>query len=217
MNVLVVAPHPDDEVLGCGGTIAKHHQKGDHVYLCIATAAYPPQWSEDYIARKAIEIQESSKILGIEQVFQLNLPTAKLDTLPQKELNDSLSALVDGIAPEVAYIPHQGDLNRDHRILFESALVALRPIKRKIRKILSYETLSETEWGIQTTSFIPNAYVDISGTIDRKIDAMRAYSTELREMPHPRSIGIIEAHARKRGSEIGTPYAEAFSLIRSID
>ena len=216
MKILVIAPHPDDEVLGCGGTIAKHSENGDDVYLIIATKAYTPDWTEEFIKNREKEIKESNKILGIKKTYFLNYPTVKLDTIPQKELNDSIAKIVNKIKPDIAYIPFKGDLNKDHRLLFEASLVALRPIHHKVKKILSYEILSETEWGQEIEVFKPNVYVDITKTFNKKIEAMKAYGSELREFPHPRSLKAMEALAIKRGSEIGVKYAESFYLIREI-
>lgn len=215
MKILVIAPHPDDEVLGCGGAIARHVQRGDDVYLAVATKTYAPDWSEEFVKNRPKEIERVGSILGIRKTFLLDFPTVKLDTIPQKELNDALGRVVSEVEPEVAYIPHRGDLNRDHRIIHESSLVALRPGRSKIKKILSYEVLSETEWGIEP--FVPNFYVDISDSFDKKIEAMKVYSSELIQYPHPRSVEIIEALAKKRGSESGLKLAEAFTLIRETN
>ncbi|MEK7084719.1 MAG: PIG-L deacetylase family protein [Patescibacteria group bacterium] len=214
MNVLIIAPHPDDEVLGCGGTITRHVQRGDSVYLVVVTKTYTPDWSEEFIRNRPKEVEKVNGILGIKQTFFLDFPTVKLDTVPQKELNDALDRIVLDIKPDIAYIPHRGDLNRDHRLIHESSLVALRPTHVKVRRILSYEVLSETEWGFEP--FVPNTYIDISDSFDKKIEAMRVYSSELIKYPHPRSIEVIEALAKKRGSECGLKFAEAFMLIREV-
>jgi LmbE family N-acetylglucosaminyl deacetylase len=216
MNVLVIAPHPDDEVLGCGGTIAKHTYSGDKVHLCIVTKAYTPDWSEEYISRKSQEIMAASEILGIRHTSFLDIPTVKLDIFPQKDLNDGLYRAVSETKPDIVYIPHGGDLNKDHRLVFESSLVALRPLSHKVKKIMSYEVPSETEWGQPIKPFFPTVYVDISSTFSSKINAMKEYRSELKEFPHPRSLEGIEALAKKRGSEITTKYAEAFQLIREV-
>ena len=217
MNVLVIAPHPDDEVLGCGGTIMKHNQRGDSVYVCIVTSAYTPDWSGEFINNRLEEIKRSKKILNIKKICLLDYPTVKLDTIPQKELNDSISNVISAVAPDVLYIPHRGDLNKDHRIVFEASLVASRPIyEYKIKSIMSYEVPSETEWGRVIEPFVPNVYVDITDTIRCKTKSMKSYASELREYPHPRSVENIYAIARKRGSEVGVELAEAFELIREV-
>ena len=216
-KVLVIAPHPDDEVLGCGGTIAKHTSGGDEVYVCIVTKAYPPQWSEDEIKKARDEVLNVNQILGIKKTYFIDLPTVKLDTIPQKELNDLISRCVVEVQPEIIYLPHKGDINKDHGLVFDAAMVAMRPRPGAvIKKVLCYETLSETEWAAPSVenAFIPNVYVDISDTLETKLKAAAAYKTELKEFPHPRSLEAISALAKLRGSTIGVEAAEAFTLVR---
>jgi LmbE family N-acetylglucosaminyl deacetylase len=216
MKILVIAPHPDDEILGCGGTMAKHAEKGDIVHLCIVTKAYTPDWSESFISKRSVEIEIAAKILGVKETHLLDLPTIKLDTLPQRDVNRAISKVINKVNPQIVYIPYKGDLNMDHRIVFESALVGLRPIDSSVKRILAYEVLSETEWGKPIEPFYQNVYVDITKTLQKKLNAMKAYSSELKTPPHPRSLEVIEALARKRGSEAGVMSAEAFMLIREI-
>ena len=216
-RVLVIAPHPDDEVLGCGGTVAKHVQIGDEVYLCIVTKAYPPEWPEAEMGDRKGEVLDASQILGIKKTYFLDLPTVKLDTIPQKELNDLITQTVNEVQPEVVYIPHKGDVNKDHGLVFDAAMVAIRPRPGSlIKRVLSYETLSETEWAapFMENVFIPNVYVDISETLEVKLKAMSEYRSELKEFPHPRSPEAISALAKIRGSSIGVKAAEAFMLVR---
>lgn len=215
-KILIIAPHPDDEVLGCGGTIAKYSEHGDDVYLCVVTKAYTPDWSEEFVENRPKEVKRVSEILGIKKTYFLDFPTVKLDTIPQKELNDALKNVINEVAPDIIYIPHRGDLNKDHRLVFESALVATRSAPSKIKKILSYEVLSGTEYGRLIKPFIPNVYEDISKTFQKKLDAMKVYKSELKEFPHPRSLEAIEALAKIRGSEAGFKLAESFELVRSI-
>jgi LmbE family N-acetylglucosaminyl deacetylase len=216
MKILIIAPHPDDEVLGCGGTIAKHAKNGDEVYLCIVTKAYTLDWSEEFLKNRPKEIERANKILGIKKTYFLDYPTVKLDTFPQKELNDSIFKVVAEVKPEIVYIPHKGDINKDHRLIFEASLVATRPINHKIKKILSYESLSETEWGQPIEPFTPNVYIDISDTIKTKIEAMKAYESEIKPYPHPRSLEMINILAKMRGGVVGLDAAEAFILIREV-
>ena len=222
MKVLIIAPHPDDEVLGCGGSIKKWTKEGNEVYLCVVTKAYAPDWTEEYIENKKKEVDKSAKVLGIQKVFFLNLPTVKLDTIGQKEINDAMTRCVEQVKPEVLYIPHRGDLNKDHRIVFESALVVSRTKPNSsIKKVLSYETLSETEWGVQTIKkmadvFLPNMYIDISDTVKDKLEAMKCYKSELKEFPHPRSLKGITVLSEKRGMEAGLKNAEAFMVVKEI-
>lgn len=218
-RVLVIAPHPDDEVLGCGGTIAKHTRASCYVYLCIVTKGYTPDWSEEFLRKRPEEIKESCEILGIKKTYFLDFPTVKLDTVPQKELNGSITQVVNETKPGVVYVPHRGDVNKDHTLVFDAAMVATRPKPGSIiTKVLSYETLSETEWGapFRDNAFIPNVYVDISETLEIKLKAISAYKSELKEYPHPRSLESILTLAKTRGSSIGVRAAEAFMLVREI-
>lgn len=215
-KILVIAPHPDDEVLGCGGTIAKHTKQGGEVYLCVVTKAYTPEWSEEFIKNRPKEVKKANKILGIKKTYFLDFPTVKLDTVPQKELNGTISKVMKKVEPDILYIPHKGDLNKDHRLVFESSLVAARPINHKIKRVLSYEVLSETEWGQPIDIFKPNVYVDIYEEFEKKIEAMTVYENQIMKYPHPRSLEIINALAKKRGSEAGVKFAEAFMLLREI-
>lgn len=216
MRILVIAPHPDDEVLGCGGTITNYTKENNEVFLCIVTKAYSPDWPEEVIKDKPKEIKKANKILGIKKTYFLGFQTVKLDNILQKDLNDSISDIVNEVKPDIVYIPHKGDLNKDHRLVFEASLVALRPVKHIVKKILSYEVPSETEWGQELDLFVPNVYENISKTFEFKIKAMKAYKSELRQYPHPRSLKCIEILARKRGSEIGIEYAESYMLIREV-
>lgn len=222
MKILIIAPHPDDEVLGCGGTIKKYINRGEEVYLCIVTKAYTPDWSQEFIDNRKKEIACANKVLGIKKTFFLDLPTVKLDTVPQKKLNDLISECIEKVRPEILYIPFGGDINKDHRLVFEALLVAARPKpKYSVKKILCYEVLSETEWGSSQARkmkeiFIPNVYINIFDTLEDKLKAMSCYKSELKDYPHPRSLEVITALAKKRGSEAGLKAAEAFMLIREI-
>ncbi len=218
-NVLVIAPHADDEVLGCGGTIVKHVLDGDKVYLCVVTMAYTPDWTIEQITERQLEITKVQAILGIEGVFRLGLPTVKLDTVPQRDINDLILNVIQRVKPRILYIPHKGDINRDHQIVFDAAMVAARPVSAETpSRILSYEVLSATEWSAPFAEYIfrPNVYIDISDTLEAKIMAMRAYQHGLRLPPHPRSEKGMLTLATLRGLTIGVEAAEAFSLVREI-
>lgn len=212
-RILVLAPHGDDEVLGCGGVIAKYARLGAQIGVCIATEPYEPLWSAEYVRRRPKEIAKAHRALGVKKTFMLGFPTVKLDMVGQKEINDKLADVVRKFRPEVIYIPHAGDLNRDHRIVHEAALVCARPVKgNTIREVYAYETLSETEWGI--APFVPTVYEDVRRSMHAKLSAMRAYGSEVKLFPHPRSPEAIEALAKKRGAESGYERAEAFVLLR---
>jgi len=218
MKVLVVAPHPDDEVLGVGGTIAKHGMKKDEVYLCIVTHAYEPDWSKEFIENRKTEVLKVSELLGIKKTQFLDFPTVKLDTVPRKELNDTIAAYVKEIMPDIVYAPHRGDVNMDHRLVFEATFVATRPTSNPVSKLLTYETPSETDLAppFGASAFVPNVYVDIVETLEIKIKALSLYRTEIKEFPHPRSAKLLSALAMKRGAEAGLSAAEAFMLMKEI-
>ncbi len=218
MKILVIAPHPDDEVLGCGGTIKKHILAGDKVYLCEVTKSYTTDFTEDFIKIEMEELKDAAKSLGIKEYFLLDLPAVKLDLVGQKKLNDLILDIANKVKPEIMYIPFYGDINDDHQRVSKACMVVARPKPgSSIKKILAYEVLSETEWGPPVfENFVPNVYVDISSTIDEKIKAMTFYKSQLSEYPHPRSLKAIEVLAKKRGTESGVKFAEAFMLLREV-
>lgn len=214
-KILVIAPHADDEILGVGGTIAHHIKEGNEVACLICTSAYFPEWSKTFIKNRDKEIEAAHKILKIHHTIKLDLPTVKLDQVSQVELNKKIFDVVLQIDPHIMYIPYAYDLNLDHRLIYYSCLVATRPAGRNLRKLLSYETLSVTEWGLRP--FIPNYYISLTEEeINLKIEAMKCYSSELKVMPHPRSIEGITTLAQRRGMEIFNMFAEAFQVIRII-
>lgn len=210
MKVLVLSAHPDDEILGVCGTLCKHIENGDLVYICIVTKAFEPQWSKVYMDRILQEQNEVDKFLNIKKRFNLNLPTTKLNTIAHGELNKKISDIVDEINPQVLYTHFEHDLNEDHAIIFKASLVATRPPKKI--KLLCYETLSSSEW--KTKAFKPNYYVDIKDYIDKKIKTFQIYESEVKAYPYPRSLEGIRIQAKKRGSEVCIEYSEAFILIR---
>lgn len=215
MKILVFAPHNDDEVLGVGGTIARYVSEGHEVYVCEVTKSI----SEERLKFIRQEAREAHKILGVKETFFLDFPVVRLKETPLVELNEELSRIVTKVKPDIAYIPHKGDIHMDHYMVSHSAMVAMRPIGDfKVKEIYAYETLSETEWNIPSVenAFIPNVWVDITEFIEKKKQAMACYKSQIQEPPHPRSNEIIEALARLRGSTIGVPYAESFMLIRKI-
>jgi len=214
MNILVIAPHADDEVLGCGGTISRYAAEGHKIDLCITSKPHTPNWSEEYIRNREEEIKNVCKTLNINKVTVLDYKAALLGDVNHIDLNDKIRKVVEESNPDEIFIPFYGDLHKDHRVVAESCLVVLRPIEHKIRRILMYEILSETEWGY--TPFKPNIYIDITNYINNKIEAMKHYKKEVKNTPHPRSIEGIKALARKRGSEVNIVYAESFILIREV-
>lgn len=219
MNVLVFAPHADDEVLGAGGTIAKRAAAGDTVYVCVVTKGSAPLYSEERTREVQRECREADTLLGVKETFFLNLPAVMLETVPRYELNGKISEIVQRTEPDEVYIPHRGDMQIDHKMVVDACMVALRPRGRHIvRRIYAYETLSETGWDIPNTvnEFIPTVYEDISVTIQRKLEAMKVFSVQLGQFPAARSLGALESLARYRGATVNCEAAEAFSLIREI-
>jgi LmbE family N-acetylglucosaminyl deacetylase len=220
MNVLVFAAHPDDEVLGMGGTIAVHVGRGDLVrVVCVtdgSSAQYPGD--ADIRARKNEEAQRAANELGVESYLHLDLPDMHLDTVSHVELNGVVEAQIAGFSPAVVYTA-QPDVNRDHRALFDSVAVATRPVPGQVvRRVLTYAPTSSTEWTPQPLNwFVPNWFVDITGTLGRKLAAFAHFETETREHPHPRSERALRAHAEFYGSAIGVEYAEPFVLVRSAE
>jgi LmbE family N-acetylglucosaminyl deacetylase len=220
MNILVIATHPDDEVLGCGGTIARHASRGDRVDVLVVTRGAPDLYSDEQVGRLRKELEAAHAILGVSAVHFLDFPAPRLDLVPAHELADSIGAQLAAIRPATVYIPHRVDLHSDHRCVFGAALVAARPIDSPVvRRLLSYETLSETEWAapVAEDAFLPSVFIDIGAYLEQKQQALAAYRSQLKEFPHPRSLQAVECLARLRGSTAGVPAAEAFQLIREIE
>lgn len=219
MTVLVIAPHPDDEILGCGGTIAKRAAAGDEVWVCIVTEGAPPVYEPDFAKMEAKEMRAAHRKIGVAHAVSLKYPATAIDTASQRLLNDSLSELVDRLQPDEVFIPHIGDIHRDHQIVAEAAMVACRPNKKhRIKRVLSYEVLSETDWNIPNASnaFIPTVYEDISNYIVTKCEAMREYQSQIQDYPSARSYVGIQGLALHRGVVVGVEAAEAFVLIREV-
>ncbi|MDP3722486.1 MAG: PIG-L deacetylase family protein [Candidatus Omnitrophota bacterium] len=221
MNILTIAAHPDDETLGCGGTLLKHRAAGDHLFWVIVTQAHNPQWTAQTIEQKTAEVERVSQAYGMTQHFRLGFPAARLDTVPQAELIERIRAVIAEVRPERVYLVHQGDVHSDHRAVFAATMSALKPFamaQAGVRRVLSYETLSSTEAAppyVERT-FMPNVFSEITPYLERKIELMRLYETETHPDPLPRGPSAIRALARYRGATIGTEYAEAFMLIREI-
>lgn len=219
MKVLVMAPHPDDEIIGVGGTIAKRVLAGDEVFVCIVTKGTPPLFDEAFVNQGRKECKAADKMLGVSETRFLDFPAVMTETVPRHIFNGKISEVIREIRPEEVYIPHGGDMQLDHRMVADAAMVALRPRGRHIvRRIYSYETLSETGWNVPNAvnEFIPTVYEDITSTLELKLRAMNVFQSQLEEFPGARSIGAIEALAGFRGATVNLRAAEAFSLIREI-
>ncbi len=217
---LVIAAHPDDEVLGVGGTIAKLSET-EEFYILIVTEGCSSQYKDrdviKLINEKKENAERAAEILGAKGVLFGDLPDMRLDTVPHVEINAVIEDAVSKINPQTIYTHHFGDVNLDHQMVYRSTLVAARPtMYSPVKKIYTYETLSSTEWqNLQTDMhFSPNTYIGIEETLEKKIEALKVYSMETREFPHPRSREAIENLARYRGQSVGMSAAEAFSLVR---
>lgn len=218
-RVLVLAPHPDDEVLGVGGTIAKLVAGGEEVVVAIVTRAGPPVFTEDVARTGRREAAAAHAVLGVKESRFLDFPAAGLDTVAHRDLNAGLLELFADVRPEVVFVPFEGDLHRDHREVFASALVCARPGGDVTpRAVYAYETLSETNWNAPylTPGFAPNVFVDIGPHLETKLEAMARYESQLRAFPHERSLEAVRALATLRGATVAAEAAEAFVLVREI-
>jgi len=218
-RVLVLAAHPDDEILGMGGTIARHTDDADDVRIVVVTDGSSTQYPGDAEIRdrKQHEALRAAEELGVSDYVHLDLPDMRLDTLPHVDVNRVVEEHVSEFEPDVVYTPHP-DVNRDHRVLFDSVAVATRPTPgRGVRRVLTYAPTSSTEWTPAPLNwFVPNWFVDISRTIERKVAAFAQYETELRAYPHPRSERAIRAAAEYYGASCGCEHAEPFVLVRAL-
>jgi LmbE family N-acetylglucosaminyl deacetylase len=217
---LVVAPHPDDEVLGAGGAIARFVAEGRDVFVTIVTKGGPPLFEEGFIERGRREALEAHAALGVTKTFFLEgFPAALLDTVPLASLNAGIEEVVDEVEPQLILGPFHGDLHADHRKIAESCMVAARPNgRRRVGAIWAYETLSETNWNAApiTSGFYPNTYLDISSFLHQKLEAMSLFESQIQSFPHERSLGALEALARHRGATVGVEAAEAFVQLRAV-
>jgi LmbE family N-acetylglucosaminyl deacetylase len=223
-RILVIAAHPDDEVLGCGGLIAKQsqQQKIDSLILGRGIAARYQNREAAPVAEietlKA-KVREVADLLGIDQVFHFHLPDNRFDTVALLDIIKKIEGVLDQVQPEVIYTHYYGDLNIDHQLTFRAVLTATRPLAgQSVKELYTFEIPSSTEWSFQRLggTFCPNVFVDVSHTLDLKIQALRIYNTEIRQFPHPRSPEALQAIAARWGSAVGLQYAEAFELVRSI-
>ncbi|WP_343517619.1 PIG-L deacetylase family protein [Sphingomonas sp.] len=218
-TVLVVAPHPDDEVLGCGGTIARLAADGHDVHVAIVTRGAAPRYREADVERVRQEAAAAHALLGVARTHYLDHPAAELDRVPHAELNAAMGALFGEVEPDTLFLPFVGDIHLDHQLVFRSALVAARPHSWAYpTKIYTYETLSETNWSAPHVepSFVPNVFIDIHETLERKLDAFACYRSQCRTFPNERSPEALRALATLRGATVHRQAAEAFLLIREI-
>ena len=225
MKVLVIAAHPDDEVLGCGATAARLAEEQHEVHFAIlgegitSRHAHRSDADESQLAGLHRQARAAAAKVGAKSLVLHRLPDNRLDTMPLLEVVKMVEELVDRMRPEVIYTHHPGDLNIDHGVIHRAVLTATRPTPgQSVREIYAFEVPSSTEWafGSLPPVFRPNVFVDVSATLETKIAAMACYETETREFPHPRSPEALRAVAMRCGSIAGCHAAEAFELVRSV-
>lgn len=211
-RVLVIAAHPDDELLGCGGTVALHAAQGDEVTAVIVCEGESLRYGEDGVGQSD-HIQAAGKVLGMKEVRTLKFPDQKLDTFTLTDIITPLEKLVDEVQPNVVYSQYGGDINRDHELLFKAVLVATRPMEEFIEAVYAFDTASSTEWAYPRT-FIPDTWVDITSTIEKKLEAMACYESEVRDYPHPRSLKSLSNRSASWGNQCMMEHAEVFMTVR---
>ena len=234
MNILVIAAHPDDEVLGMGGTIKKYTKAGNQVKIIIMATGIHARRSDknknstQYKVKKTTtdnmknqvkqlqkDAKKSAKILGVNDIEFKDFPDNEMDTVSSLKITKTIEEVIEKFNPEIVYTHSPHDVNIDHKIIYNSTITATRPISSKVKEVISFEIPSSTEWNFHQI-FSPNMFVDISKELQNKLDAMAAYKSELRDFPHPRSIKALESIASRWGSVSGFHFAEAFCLVRSL-
>jgi LmbE family N-acetylglucosaminyl deacetylase len=217
--VLVIAPHPDDEVLGCGGTIKRFTEEGNKVFVLIVTAGSPKYYTSEGVGRVRDQALKAHAVLGVERTYFFDFPAPELDIISNSEIAVAIEKVIRELGVTDLFLPHQGDIHHDHGAVFRASMVASRPIRgNTVKRIYCYETLSETEWAFPfgEAYFIPTHFVDITNFLDSKISAMQQFTSQIQNFPHPRSVDALEALSKFRGSTVGFNHAEAFITIRTI-
>ena len=219
-TVLCIAPHPDDETLGCGGSLLRHIAQGDAVHwLIISGITEALGFSAARVASRDQEIHEVARAYGFERVHRAELPTTRLDTLPKSEIVGAIAAVVAAAQPHTLYVPYRNDVHSDHAAVFDAAVSCGKSFRYPcVRQIYAYETLSETEFGLRPddAGFRPNLFVDIAPWVETKIKIMQMYAGEMGDFPFPRSAECMRAQAMLRGSQAGVMAAEAFMILKEI-
>lgn len=219
-RVLAIVAHADDEALGCGGTLKKHSAEGDHVTVIFLTDGVGArQKSGSEKKERSDAARKAANQLGIGDLVQFDFPDNELDSVPLLSIVQTIEQAIKRVEPNIIYTHHNGDLNIDHQVCNKAAITATRPVPgNQIEALYGFEVLSSTEWAFGTSeAFCPQHFVDITEEFPRKVNSLSCYESEMREFPHSRSIEAVEALARLRGATIGVHYAEAFSVIRTIN
>jgi LmbE family N-acetylglucosaminyl deacetylase len=220
-TVLVVAPHPDDETLGCGGTMLRHVDRGDSVYWLIVTEVTEDLgFSGEKVKQRRWEIEQVAAEYGVERTIRLGFPTTRLDAQPMSTLVEAMGEVFREIEPGLVYVPYRNDIHTDHAVVFDAVTSCTKWFRYpSIRRILAYETPSETDFAIDPDAgpFRPTVFMNITGHLERKISIMEIYESEMGTHPFPRSPSSIQALATLRGAASGVEAAEAFSLLRETN
>jgi N-acetylglucosamine malate deacetylase 1 len=217
-KVLVIAPHPDDETLGCGGTLLRHKHEGDEIHWLIMTKIKYDSSNENIIKKREQQIEKVFVAYGFNSMHQANFFATTLDALPKKEIIDVISSYFYKVEPNVIYLPYINDIHTDHQVVVDSTLSCVKSFRYPfVKKVCSYETVSETEFTIKkNTVFQPNMWVDISDYLEKKLDIIQIYEDEIKEPPFPRSLKNLEALATFRGSTINAQSAEGFIILKEV-
>lgn len=220
-KVIVVSAHPDDEVLGAGGTILKHKAQGDEVYWLIVTNIFEEKgFTKERVESRQQEIELVASQLGIKKTFKLDYPTMTLSMVSLQTLIPAVSAVFSEVEPEMVYCMNRSDAHSDHRIIFDAVIACTKSFRYPyVKQVLMYECISETEFApvLPEKAFLPNYFVDISEHLEQKLEIMNIYASEMGEHPFPRSMNNIKALAHFRGASVGVSYAEAYQLLKYID
>jgi LmbE family N-acetylglucosaminyl deacetylase len=217
MKTIVIAPHPDDEVLGVGGTVLRRKAQGAKVaWLIVTSISVQSGWSEEKVKQRADEIKRITELFGFDEVFTLNFPSTQLDRVPMSDLVAGISEVFRSFKPEEVFMPHPSDVHTDHRVVFDGAASCTKWFRcPSVKRVLAYETISETDFGLGTDKgFRPNVFIDVEPFLDGKLRAIDIYASEQGAFPFPRSHEAIRALATLRGAASGFKAAEAFELLR---
>lgn len=220
-NVIIISAHPDDEILGAGGTLLKHFFNGDKIFWLITTDIFEEQgFTKERVRSRQNEIDEVSTRIGFEKVFKLSYPTMSLSSSTINKMVPEISKIFNEVKPEIIYCLNRSDAHSDHRVTFDAVMSCTKSFRYPfIKQVLLYECISETEFApaLPEKVFIPNYFIDISPFLQLKLEIMEIYKSEVGEHPFPRSLRNMEALATYRGASVGVNYAEAFQLIKYID
>ena len=219
-TVLIIAPHADDETLGCGGTILKMISLGYQVHWLLVTGmSIQSGFSQSQIEKRDCEISEVGDKYGFSGIHQLMLPPARLETLPMGDIIGPISRVVSDVQPEQVFTVYRNDAHSDHEIVFDAVMSATKSFRYPfVKRVCAYETISETDFGMKPEDggFRPNVYVDIDGFLIKKLDILEIFESEVHQFPFPRSRKALESLAYVRGSQCNAEAAEAFMLIKEI-